>query len=390
VAAITPSILVSAPASDNVLNPVYVTVTVSGPAGAATPTGTVSLDGSTAVSLSSTGIVNFTIPASTLAVGTDTLTANYNSSNSSDYASGTGSAQITIVNTSTLPPKITVTPSPTSIDTGESVSVTVTVTGSGPQPTGSVTLSGGAYSSTPTVLTGGSAAFTIPGNSLTAGTPTLTATYSGDVNYLNGSATNNGNLTVTESTLPSTPLTPGTPSPSTVTPPGTATVTIAGNPSTTFYTGTITFGASSCTLTTSPSGANTSVLPSCAGSGTITYTNGTPSGNGMATVTTYSVTTGAMIRPKFGNGKGWLGAGSGAVLALVFFFGIPKKRRSWRSMLGILVAMVALGTLASCGGSSGGGGGTPTAGTTAGTYTVTVTGTSGSITQSTVLTLTVN
>jgi ABC-type glycerol-3-phosphate transport system substrate-binding protein len=59
-------------------------------------------------------------------------------------------------------------------------------------------------------------------------------------------------------------------------------------------------------------------------------------------------------------------------------------------MLGILVAMVALGTLASCGGSSGGGGGTPTAGTTPGTYTVTVTGTSGSITQSTVLTLTVN
>jgi hypothetical protein len=79
-----------------------------------------------------------------------------------------------------------------------------------------------------------------------------------------------------------------------------------------------------------------------------------------------------------GNGRGWLGAGSGAVLALLIFFGIPARRRSWRSMLGIMVALVVLGALSSCGGGNGGGGGgggtNPTnPGTTAGTYTFAVT-----------------
>jgi hypothetical protein len=74
---------------------------------------------------------------------------------------------------------------------------------------------------------------------------------------------------------------------------------------------------------------------------------------------------------------GWAGAGGGAVLALLAFFGIPARRRSWRSMLGMLALFAVLGSLAACGGgggsSSGGGGGS--SGTTAGTYTFTVTGT---------------
>ena len=61
-------------------------------------------------------------------------------------------------------------------------------------------------------------------------------------------------------------------------------------------------------------------------------------------------------------------------------------------MLGILVAMVALGALSSCGG--GGGGGTTTIpGTSAGTYTFTVNGTGNdpaSTVESTTFTLTVN
>jgi subtilase family serine protease len=103
-----------------------------------------------------------------------------------------------------------------------------------------------------------------------------------------------------------------------------------------------------------------------------------------------------LIRPNFGKGKGWLGAGSGAVLALLVFFGIPARRRSWRAMLSILVTMVALGALASCGGGGssgggGGGGGNSNPGTTAGTYTVTITGasTSPSYSSNTTVTLTV-
>jgi hypothetical protein len=56
------------------------------------------------------------------------------------------------------------------------------------------------------------------------------------------------------------------------------------------------------------------------------------------------------------------------------FLGIPARRRSWRTMLGVLVLMAALGSLAACGGggSGGGGGGGGTTGTPLGTYTFSV------------------
>jgi len=71
------------------------------------------------------------------------------------------------------------------------------------------------------------------------------------------------------------------------------------------------------------------------------------------------------------------GAGGGAVLAILLFFGIPAKRRNLRHLLGLLIVMAALGTLSACGGGGGGGGGggTGNAGTTAGSYTFTITGT---------------
>jgi hypothetical protein len=102
---------------------------------------------------------------------------------------------------------------------------------------------------------------------------------------------------------------------------------------------------------------------------------GTTSGNATATVTTAAAVAN-LAYPKVGSGKGWLGAGSGAVLAVLIFFGIPARRRSWRSLLGIVVAMLVLGGLSSCGGGSGGGGGGGSGpsnpGTAAGTYTFTV------------------
>jgi hypothetical protein len=80
-------------------------------------------------------------------------------------------------------------------------------------------------------------------------------------------------------------------------------------------------------------------------------------------------------------------------LAGILLFGIPARRRSWRTMLGMLVFFVALsGGVLACGGGgsgSGGGGGTGNPGTTAGTYTVTVTGTSGTTTATGTVALTV-
>ena len=90
----------------------------------------------------------------------------------------------------------------------------------------------------------------------------------------------------------------------------------------------------------------------------------------------------------------WPSAG-GATLALLLFFGLPKRRRNWLAMLGLLAFFVAAAGMG-CGGGGGGGctvncGGGNT-GTTPGTYTLTVTGTSGTtvVTLSPSVTVTVN
>ena len=77
-------------------------------------------------------------------------------------------------------PTVTILPASTSILATQPLPVVVTVsaTGSGyPTPTGTVTLSGGSYTSSPIALTSGGAPFTIPASSLAAGSDTLTATY---------------------------------------------------------------------------------------------------------------------------------------------------------------------------------------------------------------------
>jgi hypothetical protein len=81
-------------------------------------------------------------------------------------------------------------------------------------------------------------------------------------------------------------------------------------------------------------------------------------------------------------------------LALVVFFGIPARRRAWRALFSVL-ALVAIAGAIGCGGggNGGGGGGGGNSGTTAGAYTMTVTGTdaaTGKVTSGVAVTLTVN
>ena len=79
----------------------------------------------------------------------------------------------------------------------------------------------------------------------------------------------------------------------------------------------------------------------------------------------------------------WPSAG-GAALACILFLGVPTRRQRWQSILGILVLLfsIAGGVFACGGGGNGGGvGGGGNPGTTPGAYTITVTGTSGAITQ---------
>jgi hypothetical protein len=76
-------------------------------------------------------------------------------------------------------------------------------------------------------------------------------------------------------------------------------------------------------------------------------------------------------------------------------FGIPARRRKWGVLLGLLAFAFIAGAIG-CGGGgggTGGGGGGQSFGTTAGSYTITVTGTdaaTGKITANTTVMLTVS
>ena len=124
---------------------------------------------------------------------------------------------------------------------------------------------------------------------------------------------------------------------------------------------------------------------------TLSFTTNPVSISGTtAGTTTLTITTTAPISPTtISKGPGsWYTAG-GATLACLLLFGIPARRRSWRTMLGILMLLLALagGGISACSTNTFV---TPeTPGTTEGTYTITVIGTSGAITESGTVSLTV-
>jgi subtilase family serine protease len=344
-----------------------------------TPTGTVTLSGGGYTSAAQTlsgGSYSFTVPANSLTAGSDTLVVAY--SGDTSYGVANGSTTVTVTSVIVLTPTVTVSATPNPVNSNASLSVTAKVTGSGVTPTGTVTLTSGSYSSGPQALSGGSYTFTFAASSLSSGSDTLTVNYSGDSSYAAGIGT--GNVTVNASTFTLTASAAAA-----ISSPGgssSSTITLFGFNG---YSGTATL---SCALTGYSAGA--AYLPSC----TVPSTAVSAGGTAVATVSTTAATS-ELVYPKTGGkGSGWAGAGGGAVLAFLVFMGIPARRRSWRSMLGMLVLMVALGGLAGCGGgsttTSGGGG---TSGTTVGTYTFTVTGVGTpavSPTPTTTFTVTVN
>jgi len=185
---ITPTVGV-APASSSITTAqslvvnIVVTAALSGSNGA--PTGSVVLTSgsytSAATALQLLGMTSITIPAGSLAVGSDTLTVKYtpDSASSATYTSASGTGSVTVTATAATP-RVTVTPASASITTAQSLSVGIAVAGSGATPTGSVVLSSGSYTSSATALSSGSASISIPAGSLSKGTDTLTASYTPD------------------------------------------------------------------------------------------------------------------------------------------------------------------------------------------------------------------
>ena len=130
----------------------------------------------------------------------------------------------------------------------------------------------------------------------------------------------------------------------------------------------------------------TSVFITCSlSSSSIALSSGTTTGTSTLTIKTNS-TAGlhgqdAPLGPLFG--------GASAVFAGVFVLGIRKRRRSLAVALTLLTLAFLLAAVGCSGGGSSGGGGGGGSTTPAGSYTVTVTGTSGSATHTTNVSVTV-
>jgi hypothetical protein len=358
-------------------NTLSVTVTAQGANGSpqtslgatVVPTGTVTLAASgssysaTAL-LSTAGNATITIPANTLTAGAaSTLTASYDGD--AVYAANSGNTSVQVKAGAAPTPTITITPASTTLNSNASLGVTVTIGEGGSTPQGSVTLSSGGYSAVDTTAVSGVYSFTVPANSL-SGTvngqsDALTAIYSGDANY--GYAPGTQNVTVMESTFKlaatqSAPVAPGSSA--------TSTVTVSALNG---YTGTVTL---SCQQTgTTAVGGDGAVC-------SIPSTAVAMGGSLAATVTTSAApasSSASLAHPGMPQ-NGWKGAGGGAILALLLILGMPARRRSWRQMLGALILMAALGSLAACGSGStsttNSTTGSSDLGTTAGIYTFTV------------------
>jgi sugar lactone lactonase YvrE len=387
-----------------------------------------------------------------------------------DNASGSPQT-VTLTGTGVNASTVTVTPSPSTVTTAQPLTVTVAVSGGSgnPTPTGSVFLTIGSYSSTASVLSGGSATITVPAGSLSAGTDSIVATYAPDSAsasiFASGTGTSSVNvnpsvvatapaaatsaasaITATTATLAGTvnpngadthywflfsaspTLTGASQTASTDLGSTTASDTVTANitglsPSTTYYfqvvaqnsvgttSGTIfsfttppapyfsiTTGASITVAPGASSGnsSSVSVVPWYGFTGTVNLSCGiTPVAASdppvcsvpgsvvlntdsavPATVTVTTTAASAVSRPiqLF-----WPAAG-GELLAGMLLLRISSRRQKWLVFIGLSMLLFIVSAGIGCGG--GGGGGTTTGpsnpGTTPGTYTITVTGTSGS------------
>ena len=355
------------------------TATLVNSSGTGTPTGTVqfSVDGvakGSAVPLSG---LTATSAAFSFSSGNHVITATY--SGDSVFAVSASPSVLIAVNYATS--GITETVNPTSITTAGTSTVTFTVSGAGATPTGTVAFHGPSGTSTLT-LVNGTVSTTISGAAI--GTYGLYGVYSGDSIYATSTSTTT-NLIVTAA-----PTFTLAPSPATLSiAPGAAT----GNTSTITFTSLYTFAGSvtpTCVVAYTGTGSG-SDTPTCGFSPTpVTLASG---GTGTTVLTLSS--TAPSVRSGTGlasnsTGKALGGLAFSALLLLLIPATRRRALRQWRGLALLLLASATLLAASGCGsGGSSGSGGNSNPGTTAGSYTVTITGTSGSTSAQTTIALTI-
>lgn len=149
------------------------------------------------------------------------------------------------------------------------------------------------------------------------------------------------------------------------------------------FVGTVTLNAA---ITSSPSGAVDPPTLSFGTTNPVTITSANV-GRAILTISTTAPSPGSSAQARPSELR-WLARG-GTALAFCLIFGVSTKRKKWRSVLGLAgLCVVLLCGVQACGGIGGGGQRNP--GTTPGSYTVTVTGTSGTLQQTTIITVIVD
>ena len=352
-------------------------VTVQTQSSGVAPTGTVTFSangttlGGTVTYAPTAGSVNgpasltAQILTSVSAPGTYTITATYGGDGNYGGSTSPGTSA-----TAKYPsPSLTMTASPQSVAAGGSVLLTALVDTSakGPTPTGPVAFfianTGvalpGTVTSTPVTDSNGNSALQATLPLAPQVTENIYAQYNGDANYPAAQNFSQTTITVTGNDFNLSTNAPSVTVPS----PGATTsglLLFVGAQS--GYSGTINFAPASCTGL--PAESSCSFNPaSVTGAGFAQLT--------IATMAPHS----AKLR-----GSSWWTASVGATLAGVFLLGVPSKRRRWSTLLSlVVVAFLVMGLGCGGGGSSGGGNHDP--GTPLGTFTVTVTATSGTLTH---------
>jgi hypothetical protein len=356
-------------------NSITFTATVTGAAGSSgTPTGTVTfMNGTTTLGtgpLSSAGVATYSTTA--LATGADNITAvyggdsNFLGSTSTAVAVTVSAAPVVIATTTTIAA------SATSAASGTSLTFTANVTpaSGNATPTGAVTFADGTTTlGTGTVGSNGTATYSTSG--LAVGSHSMTAAYGGATTF-SPSTSSAVTITVTAAVTPS--------------------LTLSLSPA----SGTVSNGSSATsTISVTPAGGfSQAVSLTCSGAPqhstcAITPTSVTPSGTSASTATltiATNVSTAALSRPSHPAGL----RGAGGTTALAFLGGgvmlgftlLRRRRRIWWTMqLGITLLATAVFSAVGCSG--------PQNTTPSGSYTITVSAASGSISQTAAYTLTV-
>ncbi len=328
------------------------------------PTGTVKfMDGTSTLgssAVNASGVATFTTAA--LSTGTNNITALYSGDNDSDASTSVVISQVVQRANTSLALS-----APTSANLNQSVTFTATLTSGSPgTPTGTVTfLNGSSTLGSAAVSASGIASFST--SALAAGGHTISAEYSGDNNF--NSASQSINLTVV---APNFSLSASAPSPSTVAPGASTKATVTITPSGGLDPSTLTL---SCSITPAVSS------PATCSFGAISITNNI----GTATLTIATAGSQSAFAAPLGNHDGGMRFALGLMIPAMLLSGAGLRKLNKRKLLNLCFAAVLMGAflfVTACGSGSGSGNTTPPpSGTSAGTYTVTVSGTADGITQ---------